>query len=169
MDPETQRQLITALAAIAGALIGFMSAQLAAERTLRGQRKLARDSAIRDARRAAVQPLLDMVTARSNLFYDLYRAVHFQHADLVARIEAQLVDANPTELRHMAIQDDAWVAARRSVQDAEDAITIRMLAGRHGPGAPPLEEEALLAAARAYRAAAIELNRIAEDYWQALT
>src|SRR5947209_4598860 len=130
MDQETMRLLITAVAAIGGALIGFLSAQLAAERTLRGQRVLARDAAIRDARRTAVQPLLDLVTARSNRFYDAALAAHAQRSDALDTIEAELVAARPPALSYMAIDDKGFTAARKRVHDAEEAIS-KLIAGRH--------------------------------------
>src|SRR5258708_785904 len=102
MDQETLRLLITATASvtagIVGALIGFASAQKVAARTIVGQRQLALDRDIRDARREATRAILALVDGRSNRFYDAAVAVAERRFSDLERIIADLRADRPASV-----------------------------------------------------------------------
>jgi hypothetical protein len=118
VDPDTARQIVTtatiigaALGAIAGvvgavlgAIINQRGAAKTAERTLAGQRVLARDAALREWRAGMVRPLLDYQRGRVHEFGTLWSAIGLGDA---ASIRAASDRVGP---HSRAFADAAWAA-----------------------------------------------------------
>jgi hypothetical protein len=80
MDPETEKLVLGGLLAsgggLVGALIGWVASWHVAKTTIRGQRILARDDAVRDFRTSQVQAYLGRVNRRVALYRDIGRAAN---------------------------------------------------------------------------------------------
>jgi hypothetical protein len=175
MDQETWRLLITATASvtagIVGALIGFFSAQRVAARTIAGQRQLALDKDVRDARHEATRSILALVDSRSNRFYDAAAAGAEGRFSDLERIIADLRTDRPASVGYLGILDPAFIAALERCNELEEGCSNTLsMPFQHMPF-EIIQASAATAhgAARAYSDGATVLHRAAEAYWSQLT
>lgn len=153
------------IGATVGPLVNRTATLEGVARTLHGQRVLARDGAIREARRQDVQPILDWMDNRVRTFLMLVDAHRREDALEVDRLILAIVNAYPSSYAYMAVPDPAFIAALELLHERDVAVRTAI----HSPTSTGLRyRQEIDANALAFRQAVVELHVIARRYWSAL-
>jgi hypothetical protein len=175
LDPETTRLLITAIATLGGAAIGFFSAQNATSRTLQGQRQLARDKDVRDARRETTGSILRVADQQVFLFNSAQRALLDRDFAHVFRLLTDIEAVHPDSYAYLAIDDAGFISSLRSYADEfERTLKAFVDEGKEQEATKNSKQladhrEALKQVSEAFRKTVINLHLAAEAYWSRLT